>query len=101
MPNIRKVLIVGGGSSGWMAAAYLSKKLSFLDITLIESKTVGTIGVGESTLGHINKFLDALEIKDQDWMKCWSALQNFNKVGLLYFNTPRLVNTTLTEHNTV
>jgi tryptophan halogenase len=73
MPNIRKVLIVGGGSSGWMAAAYLSKKLSFLDITLIESKTVGTIGVGESTLGHINKFLDALEIKDQDWMKFCNA----------------------------
>lgn len=63
-----KILIVGGGSAGWMTAAYLAKKLSFLDITLIESKKIGTIGVGESTLGQINFFLDSLELKDEDWM---------------------------------
>jgi tryptophan halogenase len=59
---------VGGGSAGWMAAAYLSKKLNFAQISLIESPKVATVGVGESTLGHINQFLDALEIKDEDWM---------------------------------
>lgn len=68
MPTIQRVTIIGGGSSGWMAAAYLSKKLKFLEITLVESKKIGTIGVGESTLGHINKFLDSLELKDEDWM---------------------------------
>lgn len=68
MSTIKKILIVGGGSAGWMSAAYLSKKLKFLDITLIESPKVSTVGVGESTLGHINKFLDSLELCDEDWM---------------------------------
>jgi tryptophan halogenase len=68
-----KILIVGGGSAGWMTAAYLAKKLKFLDITLIESKKIGTIGVGESTLGQINKYLDSLELKDEDWMPACDA----------------------------
>ena len=38
MPKINQIVVVGGGSTGWMTAAYLSKKLKFLDITLIESK---------------------------------------------------------------
>lgn len=73
MPKINQIVVVGGGSTGWMTAAYLSKKLKFLDITLIESKKIGTIGVGESTLGQINKFLDCLEIKDEDWMSFCNA----------------------------
>lgn len=73
MSKIRKVLVVGGGSAGWMTAAYLSKKLKFLEISLIESKKIGTVGVGESTLGHINKFLDCLELKDDDWMAFCNA----------------------------
>lgn len=73
MPTIKKILIVGGGSSGWMTAAYLSKTLPSLDITLIESKKIGTIGVGESTLGHINRFLDTLGLKDEDWMAFCNA----------------------------
>jgi len=70
---IKKILIVGGGSAGWMTAAYLAKKIKFLDITLIESPKVSTVGVGESTLGHINKFFDSLELKDEDWMAECSA----------------------------
>lgn len=73
MSQIKKVLIVGGGSAGWMSAALLSKTCKFLDISLIESPKVGTIGVGESTLGHINKFLDMLELKDEDWMPYCNA----------------------------
>ena len=73
LSRIKRITIVGGGSAGWMTAAYLSKKLDFLDITLIESKKIGTIGVGESTLGHINKFLDCLELKDSDWMAFCNA----------------------------
>ena len=70
MPQIKKICIVGGGSAGWMTAALLGKKLpKDTEISLVESPKVATVGVGESTLGHINKYLDMLELKDKDWMK--------------------------------
>jgi hypothetical protein len=85
MPIIRKILIVGGGSSGWMTAAYLSKKLPHLQISLIESRKIGTIGVGESTLGQINKYLDALQLKDENWMKfCQSTYKTSIKFTDFY-----------------
>lgn len=71
--QVKTVTIVGGGSSGWMTAAALSKLCPHLDITLIESDKIGTVGVGESTLGHINKFLGLLELKDEDWMPACNA----------------------------
>jgi flavin-dependent dehydrogenase len=75
--HIKTVTIVGGGSSGWMAAAALAKLCPQLDITLIESDSVKTIGVGESTLGHINKFLHLLGLKDEDWMaQCNATYKN-------------------------
>jgi tryptophan halogenase len=73
----KKVTIVGGGSSGWMTAAALSKLCPHLDITLIESKNIKTVGVGESTLGHINRFFEVLGIKDEDWMaECNATYKN-------------------------
>lgn len=71
--NIKKVTIIGGGSSGWMTAAALSKLCPHLEIVLVESKSVGTVGVGESTLGHINRFLRLLDLKDEDWMAACNA----------------------------
>jgi tryptophan halogenase len=71
--QINTVTIVGGGSSGWMTAAALSKLCPHLKITLVESSKVGTVGVGESTLGHINKFLQLLDLKDEDWMAACNA----------------------------
>ena len=71
--NIKTVTIVGGGSSGWMTAAALSKLCPHLSITLIEAPGIGTIGVGESTLGHINKFFGMLGLKDEDWMAACNA----------------------------
>lgn len=66
--KIENVCIVGGGSSGWMTAAVLSKWLPKVKVTLVESPDIGTIGVGESTIGHFNKFLKMLDLKDEDWM---------------------------------
>lgn len=66
--QINSVVIVGGGSSGWMTAAALSKQLPEIKLTLIESPNVPIIGVGESTIGHINEFLHLLDLKDEDWM---------------------------------
>lgn len=68
MAQIKKICIVGGGSAGWMTAAMLSKKLKNIELSLVESPKVSTVGVGESTLGHINRYLDMLELKDSDWM---------------------------------
>ena len=67
--KINRITIVGGGSSGWMTAAALCKNFPDMDITLIESKNIKTMGVGESTLGQFNHYLDLLGLKDEDWMK--------------------------------
>ena len=66
--KINSILIVGGGSSGWMTAAAIAKQLPNIKLTLIESPNVPIIGVGESTIGHINNYLHLLGIKDEDWM---------------------------------
>ena len=66
--SIDKIVIVGGGSAGWMTAALLSKKFPTKQITLIESPDIPTVGVGESTLGTLNLFLHLLDLNDEDWM---------------------------------
>ncbi|BAY28608.1 tryptophan halogenase [Nostoc carneum NIES-2107] len=70
--NVRQIVIVGGGSAGWMTAAYLSKALDErVKITLIESSNITKIGVGEATFSTIKVFFDFLGLKEQDWMpKC-------------------------------
>jgi hypothetical protein len=70
---VKKIIIVGGGSAGWMSAAVLCKRFPHLDIAVIESPSVPIIGVGESTLGSINAFLHMLELKDDDWMEFCNA----------------------------
>lgn len=71
--RINKIVIVGGGSSGWMTAAALCKNFPDLNITLIESKDIKTIGVGESTIQQINSFFDLLGLKDEEWMPACDA----------------------------
>jgi len=66
--QINSIVIVGGGSAGWFTATALNKLCPEIDVTLIESPNVPTIGVGESTLGHINLFFNSLGMKDEDWM---------------------------------
>ncbi|MEX2494557.1 MAG: tryptophan halogenase family protein [Woeseia sp.] len=70
----RKVLIVGGGSAGWMAAAYLNAALNrdgrkVADISLIESPDVPRIGVGEATIPNINHILAVIGIDQHEFMR--------------------------------
>lgn len=66
----KSVLIVGGGTAGWMTAAALANKLSGLGIkvTLVESEQIGTVGVGEATVPHIHFFNEALGINEAEFM---------------------------------
>ena len=70
----RKVLVVGGGSAGWMAAAYLNAALNVggqkvADITLLESPDVPRIGVGEATIPNINHILAVIGIDQREFMR--------------------------------
>ena len=68
--KIKKIIIFGGGSSGWLTAAYLSTNLKIkTEIVLIESKDHKPIGVGEGTQPYTSAFLAACGIEHKDWMK--------------------------------
>ncbi len=65
-----EVVILGGGTAGWMCAAGLVRHLDPRDyrITLVESDEIGTVGVGEATLPHIKRFNDGLGIDEAEFM---------------------------------
>jgi tryptophan halogenase len=67
--NIKKIVVLGGGSAGWMSASTLIKTYPNIDISVIESPKIPTIGVGESTLGGIRYFCEYLGINEKDFMK--------------------------------
>ena len=72
---VRRVVIVGGGSAGWMTAAYLSRALQqTATITVVESPTVSTIGVGEATIPNLQRvFFDHLGIPEEEWIRHCNA----------------------------
>src|SRR5256714_14816857 len=113
-PQIKKIVIVGGGSAGWMAAMILAQSLikKGVEISVLESPTVGIIGVGEGSTPWLRGFFDSLGIEESEWMpecnatyKCgitfdgWSTRPGFES----YFHpfASMLDNLTLTQfvHN--
>ena len=81
--RIRSVVIVGGGTAGWMTAAALTQHFrgTPLTITVVESSEIGTIGVGEATIPTIRRFYGQLGLRDEDVMR---ATQATCKLGIRF-----------------
>lgn len=83
-----QVIIVGGGTAGWMAASLLQKAWSQdsdnpTQITVLESEDIGTIGVGEGSTPTLREFFRTLDIADSEWMPKCSATY---KCGIAFPN---------------
>lgn len=90
-----KIVIAGGGTAGWITAAALAHQMGeVLDITLIESEDIGTIGVGEATIPPMRTFHRLIGINEQEFMQATNAtfklgihFENWKHVGENYFHS--------------
>ncbi len=89
-----RVVIVGGGTAGWMAAAALIRRLPHAcSVRLIESEDIGIVGVGEATLPHLRAFVSMLGIDEAEFMRVTQAtyklgieFRDFGKIGDAYLH---------------
>ena len=90
----RKVIVIGGGTAGWMAAAALGKMLPHAcSVELIESAEIGIVGVGEATLPHLRAFIQTLGLDEAEFMTATHAtyklgieFRDFGKPGDSYLH---------------
>ncbi len=92
--RIRKVVIAGGGTAGWVAACALTHQFrDLLEITLVESEQIGTVGVGESTIPTIRTFHRLLQIDEREFLRAVAgtfklsiSFENWKRPGDRYFH---------------
>lgn len=93
--EIRQIVIVGGGTAGWMTAAALCKVYENLPIkiALVESEQIGTVGVGEATIPHLRYFNERLGINEHEFMQATHAtyklgieFSNWGQIGQSYIH---------------
>jgi hypothetical protein len=71
---IKSVVIVGGGTAGWMSAAYLTSAFGDrITVTVVESDRISTVGVGEASFSTVRHFFDYLGLSEEEWMPYCSA----------------------------
>ncbi len=92
--NPVRVVVVGGGTAGWMTAAGLVGLLpAACTVTLIESEAIGIVGVGEATLPHLRLYLERLGIDEAAFMAATEAtyklgieFRDFGAIGDRYIH---------------
>jgi 2-polyprenyl-6-methoxyphenol hydroxylase-like FAD-dependent oxidoreductase len=74
---MKKIVVVGGGTAGWLTALFIQRTFPSLDITVIESKDIGILGAGEGSTPHLINFLDLLNIPVSDLIQnCDATIKN-------------------------
>lgn len=81
--NMKNLVIVGGGTAGWISAIYLLKAQSKYSITLIESDDIGTIGFGEGTTPVFTSFLKGVGIDENEFHQ---SIDSTVKIGIDFKN---------------
>jgi tryptophan halogenase len=85
---VRSLAIVGGGTAGWMCAAAITKAFGRkIDVVLVESEEIGTIGVGEATVPHLSAFNRLLEIDEAEFVR---EVRGTFKLGIQFNNWGRI-----------